>query len=307
MIIGNSYDADGVDVFQNIASGETVKVMKYFSDEVSYYHENEDYRFLGSEDIPYIEDNPTNIFSTAISETDIFYIECDYCKEHYQEKATSSRSKRKNFKWHFNNRAYGNLSHEIMNDIHKDHCPKCEKDKRRETTMLSTGYFHPTENPEHREYMSGIFKEYNMVPTSRGQRYLSKLLNGELNVHIDYFFADIVVDRKIIIEYDGGGHNLRVMTGSITQEEFDKREKERSAHLISKGYKILRFISPEELFPADENYTLEIITEAIENMINNDIDEYHIHMGNRRNNELHGKLRPIKDILTENEWGEGLL
>ena len=307
MIIGNSYDADGVDVFQNIASGEIVKVMKYFSDEVSQYHENEEYRFLGSEDIPYIEDNPTNIFSAAISETDIFYVECDYCGEHYQEEAKSVRKKRRGFKRQFNNRSYGTVSHDIMNEIFKENCSECESKKRRESTMLNTGFHHPTEDPNHKIFMNKVFKKHNMVPTSRGQRYLAKLFKGELNVNVGFFFVDILLKNNIIIEYDGGGHNLRVLYGDISQDEFNKREKDRSNFLISKGYKILRFVSPEELFPKNEEYTVEIVEEAIENMLENDIDEYHIHMGSSRNNELHGKLRPIKDILTETEWGESLL
>lgn len=307
MIIGNSYDADGVDVFQNIASGETIKVMKYFSDEVSYYHENEDYRFLGSEDIPYIEDNPTNIFSTAISETDIFYIECDYCEEHYQEKRTSLRRRRQNFKTHFNNKAYGELSQQAMDDIFKEHCPKCEAPKRRESTMLNTGFYHPTEDPEHRIFMSKVFEKHNMIPTSRGQRYLANLLQGKLNVNVGFFFVDILLKNGIVIEYDGGGHNLGVLYGAVSQEEFDKRERDRSDFLISRGYKILRFVSPEELFPKNEEYTTEIVREAIENMLKNNIDEYYIHMGSSRNNELHGKLRPIKDILMETKWGESML
>lgn len=53
-----------------------------------------------------------------------------------------------------------------------------------------------------------------------------------------FFFED----EKIFFEYDGGGHNLRVKFGEITQEEFNRRERERTSFLKKRGLKEFRII-----------------------------------------------------------------
>ena len=46
------------------------------------------------------------------------------------------------------------------------------------------------------------------VVASYQQRYLHRLLGGEMNYSIDWSFLDIAYpERKVYIEYDGSGHN----------------------------------------------------------------------------------------------------
>jgi len=57
--------------------------------------------------------------------------------------------------------------------------------------------------------------------SSYPQRYICNLLNGELNYPIGNLSLDIaLLDNKIYIEYDGSGHDLRVVRGQLTEKEF---------------------------------------------------------------------------------------
>lgn len=58
--------------------------------------------------------------------------------------------------------------------------------------------------------------------------------------------CDIFIEPDIVVEYDGGGHNLSVKINKMSQEDFDKREQEREDKLISKNYKIFRIINSND-------------------------------------------------------------
>lgn len=60
--------------------------------------------------------------------------------------------------------------------------------------------------------------------------------------------------KKIYGEYDGGGHRLNVRLGQSTQEDFDKREKQRYHILKRNGLKVFRIINEfnNEKLPNDE-------------------------------------------------------
>ena len=74
-------------------------------------------------------------------------------------------------------------------------------------------------------------------PTSAERKLWSRIRNDQLSVNfrrqhaIGNYIPDFVcIQKKLIIELDGSQH--------LEQEEFDK---ERSAFLKSKGYRVLRF------------------------------------------------------------------
>ena len=72
---------------------------------------------------------------------------------------------------------------------------------------------------------------------------------------MSYYFVDIYFpNERIYFEYDGGGHNLGVKTGVITQEIFDKKEFNRTKFLLNHGYKEFRIINTnkKDKLPSDK-------------------------------------------------------
>ena len=142
------------------------------------------------------------------------------------------------------------------------------------------------------------------TPTSRQQIYLHNLLGGELNFATKISLLDIAfLDEKIYIEYDGGGHGLRVIFGKMTQEEFDKKEIRRYYYFKNKDWKMVRLISKNDLLPLDDKI-VEIINLA-KNYLNTghswiifDIDNSKIICSEFKEKHDYGKLRCItkKDI-----------
>ena len=144
-----------------------------------------------------------------------------------------------------------------------------------ETFYNKTGYNHPFQSPEVRaKIIQSCIDHYgadNPVKaqevrikmnetlckngnqkTSKQQLYLHNLYGGELNYPISYYATDICFpEEKFVIEYDGGGHDLRVTLGQLTQEEFDHKELVRDKVIKSEGYKIIRIQSKTDKLPSD--------------------------------------------------------
>lgn len=102
---------------------------------------------------------------------------------------------------------------------------------------------------------------------SKQQFYLANLLNGELNIPLIGYYADIVLENeKIDLEYDGGAHRaICNFYHKITSEEFDLKEKIREEKIHKKGYKTIRIISEKDKLPSDE-----VILNLIEGFKNSD-------------------------------------
>lgn len=95
--------------------------------------------------------------------------------------------------------------------------------------------------------------ENNVVPASKQQKYLCNLLQGKLNVYIENYIVDILLENNIVIEYDGSGHWLATsFNENITVEDVDKNDKKRDQRLIDLGYKIIRIVSKKDLLPNDD-------------------------------------------------------
>lgn len=97
---------------------------------------------------------------------------------------------------------------------------------------------------------------------SRQQKYLHNLYGGELNYPFKMYNLDIFLpDEKINIEYDGSGHRLSCEFGTLTQEEFDRKEIIRNYTVENAGIRVIRIISLNDLLPSDETL-LQMLNES---------------------------------------------
>jgi len=95
---------------------------------------------------------------------------------------------------------------------------------------------------------------------SKQQKHICELINGTLNYVFNKYYLDIaLVDEKIDIEYDGGGHELNVQLGLKTREQFDNHEKGRTHVILKNGWKMIRLIAPHDKL-LDDNDIIKIIT-----------------------------------------------
>lgn len=127
------------------------------------------------------------------------------------------------------------------------------KNKRKKTMMERYGYEHPGQVPKLIEKRLRTLYENGGQKTSSQQKYVSDLLGGVLNYPFLSYSLDIyMLEDKIDIEIDFGGHDLNVKTGQISKEEFENRELVREKKIRSSGIKLIRFISPHDKLPSDE-------------------------------------------------------
>ena len=147
------------------------------------------------------------------------------------------------------------------------------QEKSKNKNMKNLGVQYPFQNKDIlKKCHQTLYKNgNNITPTSKQQLYINKLYHGILNYPIDMYFADILLDN-LIIEYDGGGHNLEVKINTITENEFQSKEFKRESIFINNGYKLLRIICENDKLPED-NILLKIkeIAEYILNNNNNNI------------------------------------
>lgn len=113
------------------------------------------------------------------------------------------------------------------------------KEKIRQSCLARYGVEYYSQLPEHRQKMSAFFLENNKPPSSAGQDHICKLVEGKLNYRCHGFFLDTLYEDWLDIEYNGTGHDLSVKFGLLTQEEFDKKERQRKAAIFGYGYKML--------------------------------------------------------------------
>ena len=106
----------------------------------------------------------------------------------------------------------------------------------------------------------------NSQTSSKQQNKLHEIIGGELNYPFKRYYIDIAfVEQKIAVEYNGGGHNLSVKLGNLTQEEFDRNERFRDKQLFEDGWRIIKFISIKNKILQDKdildifNYSLSLI------------------------------------------------
>lgn len=178
------------------------------------------------------------------------------------------------------------------------------KERRRMTNLEKYGVTNLMKIPEFAEkvlvkvlramYINGT------QTSSKQQKYLCNLLNGELNYPVHNCSLDIAFpDNKIYIEYDGSGHRLSIKFNQITEDDFNTRERNRYYFLKGKGWKLIRLSSRKDLLPNDDEIIL-LINKAKEYLLNNhswyyiDIDNNLIKCKEYENEYQFNQLRYIK-------------
>lgn len=97
---------------------------------------------------------------------------------------------------------------------------------------------------------------------SKAQKHICDLLNGHLNYPCHGFFLDCLYEDWLDIEYNGGGHDLKVKMGKQTREEFERLERRRIGAVKFYGYKQLIIEHKGRKLP-DDDKLLSILHQAI--------------------------------------------
>jgi very-short-patch-repair endonuclease len=121
-----------------------------------------------------------------------------------------------------------------------------------------------------KEYIKN-FKHINGIRVSKNQFKLAKEFNGSVNTNISGYYVDILLlDKNIIIEYNGSGHYLSTKNGKISLNDFMIKEEKRIKDLQLKGYKCFIIENKKE-----KNISINIINDLkkiINNLYNQDIN-----------------------------------
>lgn len=130
------------------------------------------------------------------------------------------------------------------------------------------------------------------VNTSRQQLYLNNLYGGELNFAVDRLLLDVAFPKeKIYIEYNGGGHDLSVKVGRLTQDEYEAGERRRFHLLRSWGWRCFIINSPRDYLPTDEHLLNEL--ENARQSFKNGKFRYTISLEDKVYSETYGTMRAI--------------
>lgn len=182
------------------------------------------------------------------------------------------------------------------------HSPEIRQ-KQINTNIERYGCEYSLQNEEVKKKSKQSLFNNNTAPTSRTQKYLHELLGGKLNYPLGNYYIDIVLNENIAFEYDGGGHDLQVKLGSISREEFNKKETAREFFLKRRGYKIVRLVSTRDKLP-EKDILLDAIYKCIDYVNGSgtnsevNIDEGYIRFGKNITNCNFGNLiRMDKDYF----------
>lgn len=126
------------------------------------------------------------------------------------------------------------------------------KEKVSETILAKYGCKNVSQSNSVKEKKNETFYKNSSQKSSRQQRYICRLYNGILNFPIKHYSADIYFsDDKLICEYDGSGHFLKVDIGNETIEEFNNKELIRYNIIKREGYKQMKIVSSHDKLPSD--------------------------------------------------------
>lgn len=178
------------------------------------------------------------------------------------------------------------------------------KQKVKQTNIERYGYENPMQSPEILEKWF-LKNSFNFIKYSKQQQYICNLYNGMLNYPFKCYALDIFLpEENLDIEFDGSGHKMSVSLGSVSEEEFNKKELYRNIALKKEGYKQMRIISTKDLLPSDQ-ILLQMLNQTrnyFSQYPNHSWIEYNIDTSTVRNAEHKdgipydfGELRTIKD------------
>ena len=177
-----------------------------------------------------------------------------------------------------------------------------------QTLRCRFGVDNPRYSDEIKEKSAKSYYKDSSQKCSKQQLYLFNLYNMDNNANLNFpiscYNADICfTEEKLVCEYNGGGHDLSVKFGSMTQEEFNRREMIRRIVLKKEGYKIIKILSKRDRLPCDEILTQMLIyaRQYFSDYPEHSWIEYNIDASIVRNAEHkdgvffdYGKLRKIK-------------
>jgi len=152
---------------------------------------------------------------------------------------------------------YDNFKHQ-----NKKQCNDCTQINKKKVCLLKYGVEHPMKNKEISAKVRATLNKNGTTPCSKQQAYVHSIIGGELNY--PYYNASLDIafpEEKIYLECDFGGHWLSIKLGHLTQEEFDKKQRNRWYSLFRSGYREIRIISTKDLIPSNTKL-LEILTYA---------------------------------------------
>jgi len=126
-------------------------------------------------------------------------------------------------------------------------------ERMRQTNLERYGVEYAQQNEDVRSRTMKTLYENGTTKTSKQQRYIHSLLGGELNYAIRTINLDIAYPQDLVyIEYNGGGHRLRVKLGAMTQDQFDKWTRKRWYVLMRRGWKEIRIETQKDFLPPDD-------------------------------------------------------
>lgn len=199
-------------------------------------------------------------------------------------------------------------SEEIMNKVKLTHLKKYGsnpiknikvKEKAELTNLIKYGVKNVFSLKEFQDKAKLSLYNNGTAPCSKQQAHIHNVVGGELNYPLLRYSLDIsFVEEKIYIEYNGGGHDLQVKLGIITEKDFLVKEIIRNRLIKKEGWKRIEIISKKDLLPDDEilnNIMIKskIIFNSGRSWIAFDIDEDQYRFKDNCIKYEFGKLRKI--------------
>ena len=225
---------------------------------------------------------------------DVYIRECDYCGKLVKGRVSHGGGVKQSRRVFTQRYVDADAEYPSTNDCCGNQ--DCITKKRELTTWLRHGVLSGFLMEETIEKKRLARVEAGLIPVSRQQRYISNLLNGDVNVYFKGIgYIDIIIeDEKIIIEYDGGGHYIGIHHGNYTYEEKIQQDYERDLKMRLLGYKIIRIHSENDYLPSDEviNAKINDIKKFFK-MNNKEFFKWVI--PNSKKDKRYGKLRSIKE------------
>lgn len=102
------------------------------------------------------------------------------------------------------------------------------------------------------EFTRNGFLLINGVWCSKSQKEICDYFKFKINCEISGYWVDGLKDN-VIIEYNGGGHDIAVSKGQITQEDFDEKEQIR-INTLSKNYALLIIENRADIDITEKHY-----------------------------------------------------
>jgi len=181
-------------------------------------------------------------------------------------------------------------------------CRNCLRERVKNTNLKNNGVEYPAQSLEILVKQRQTLYKNGTVPCSNQQEYIYNLIGGEINYPVKTSSLDIAFpDEMVYLEYDGGGHRNSIVFGTFTEDEFVKRERNRTYGLLRSGWKEIRIISRKDNVPSDAKL-LEILTYARTYLNQNhhyikfDIDNSKVINSQGEFDYDFGELRKIKSI-----------